>query len=169
MLRRILILLVVLVCAGAVIRWFQVRPHESLMTVYFVGTADNSGTLVPVERVVRGRGVEMRLRGAVEALLAGPTAAERAAGVTTEIPAGVRLLGLSVRDGTAIIDLTDTVASGGGSSSMQGRVWQVVYTGTQLGVRQVRILINGDERPALGGEGVLIDRPIGRPPAFPRF
>jgi spore germination protein GerM len=87
----------------------------------------------------------------------------------TEIPAGVRLLGLSVRDGIAVIDLTDAVTSGGGSSSMQGRVWQIVYTGTQLGVRQVRILINGAERQALGGEGVLIDRPIGRPPAFPRF
>jgi spore germination protein GerM len=169
MARRILIWLVVLVSAGAAIWWFQVRPQAMRVTVYFVGSADNSGTLVPVDRVVRGRGAEVGLRGAIESLLAGPTAEERARGAMTEIPAGVRLLGLSVRDGIAVIDLTDAVTSGGGSSSMQGRVWQIVYTGTQLGVRQVRILINGAERQALGGEGVLIDRPIGRPPAFPRF
>jgi spore germination protein GerM len=102
-------------------------------------------------------------------LLAGPTAEERARGLTTEIPAGVRLRALAVRDGIAVIDLTEGIAAGGGSSSMQGRLWQMVYTGTQFGVRQVRILIEGAERQALGGEGVLIDRPIGRPAAFPRF
>ena len=53
---------------------------------------------------------------------------------------------------------------------MQGRLWELVYTGTQLpDARQIRLLIEGAERQALGGEGVMIDRPIGRPPAFPRF
>jgi hypothetical protein len=33
----------------------------------------------------------------------------------------------------------------------------------------VLVLVEGQERPGLGGEGVVIDRPLGRPPAFPRF
>jgi spore germination protein GerM len=161
----------VLIVAGAIaaVWWWQFRPREMRVQVYFVGSADGAGTLVPVGRVVRGRGVEDALRQAVEALLAGPTPEERAQGIGTEIPAGTRLRGLTVREGVAFVDLSEALASGGGSASMQGRVWQVVYTGTQLGVRQVRILIEGAERTALGGEGVLIDRPLARPPAYPRF
>ncbi len=53
---------------------------------------------------------------------------------------------------------------------MLARLWQIVYTGTQLpAAQQVRLLIEGQDRQALGGEGVMIEKPIGRPPAFPRF
>lgn len=168
--RRIAIWLVVVAVVAGAVWWTQVRPREARITVYFVGTADGAGTVVPIERTVPGGRPEEILRAAVEALLAGPTSAERAMGITSEIPGGTRLRSLTVREGVAVIDLTEAIASGGGSSSMQGRLWQIVYTGTQLpGVRQVRLLIEGAERQALGGEGVMIDRPITRPPAFPRF
>jgi spore germination protein GerM len=53
---------------------------------------------------------------------------------------------------------------------MQARLWQIVYTATQLpAAPQARLLIEGQERQALGGEGVMLEKPIGRPPAFPRF
>ena len=53
---------------------------------------------------------------------------------------------------------------------MQGRVWQIVYTGTQFsGVSRVQILIERRERTALGGEGVLIEEPIARPAEVPKF
>jgi spore germination protein GerM len=166
--RRLLLWVLVLAAVAAAV-WWSFRPRQMRVEVYFVGAADGAGTLAPVERVVWSRGVEDALRQAVEALLAGPTPEERARGIGTEIPAGTRLRGLIVREGVAFVDLSEALASGGGSASMQARVWQVVYTGTQLGVRHVRILIEGAERTALGGEGVLIDRPLARPPAFPRF
>jgi spore germination protein GerM len=168
--RALFWILVLVLIAGGV--WFtQVRPIERRVKVYFIGPVDGVQTLVEVERKMDGRRPESLLRGAIEALLAGPTAEERAKGVTTEIPAGTRLRSLSVRDGIAFIDLTAAIASGGGSTSMQARLWQVVYTGTQLpaAAQQVRLLIEGQERQALGGEGLIIERPIGRPPAFPRF
>ena len=168
--RRALIWLVIIAAAAAAFWWTQLRPRETRVTVYFVGSADGAATVVPVERTVLGRGAEARLRGAVETLLAGPSPPERTKGLTTEIPTGTRLHGLTIREGVVTIDLTGSIASGGGSSSMQGRLWQLVYTGTQLPqARQMRLLIDGAERQALGGEGLLVDRPIGRPPAFPRF
>jgi spore germination protein GerM len=168
--RRLLMWLIVLAAAVAAIWWTQVRPQHARVTIFFVATEEGAGMLVPVERMVEGRRPREILGGAVAALLAGPTGEERARGLSTEIPASTRLRGLTVREGIAMIDLTEAIASGGGSSSMQGRLWQIVYTGTQLpGIRQVRILIDGAERQALGGEGVLIDRPIGRPAAFPKF
>jgi spore germination protein GerM len=161
---------VLVAAAAAAVWWTQLRPRETRVSVYFVGQVDGSGTLVAVERVVTARDAEARLRAALDALLAGPTPAERARGLTTEIPAGTRLRGLRLREGTAIVDLSGELASGGGSASMQARVWQIVYTATQLpAADQVRILLDGRETAALGGEGVLIDRPLGRPGAFPRF
>lgn len=168
--KRLLIWIVVLTAAAALLWWTQLRPQERRVTVYFVTSADGAGTVAPVERTVPGRGADAALRGAFEALLAGPTPEERARGLSTEIPVGTRLRGLALREGIATVDLSEAVGSGGGSSSMQGRLWQIVYTGTQRPeAGQVRILIEGAERQALGGEGLLIDRPIARPPAFPRF
>lgn len=168
--RRILTWVILLAAAAAVVWWMWIRPQETRVMVYFIGPANGSHTVVPVERTVRGRGADVILRGSIEALLAGPTPEDRARGLSTEIPAGTRLRSLSAREGVVSIDLSEAVASGGGSASMLARVWQIVYTGTQHpAAPQVRLLIEGAERRALGGEGVLIDRPIGRPPAFPRF
>jgi spore germination protein GerM len=53
---------------------------------------------------------------------------------------------------------------------MLARFWQIVYTATQFPVApRVRILIEGQQRESMGGEGVVIDRPIERPAAPPRF
>ncbi|MDR7486648.1 MAG: GerMN domain-containing protein [Armatimonadota bacterium] len=168
--RRTLLWLAVVGLAAVLVWWTQVRPQPVAVRIYFVTSADGAATVAPVERTVVGRRTPEILRAALEALLAGPSAAERARGLVTEIPAGTRLRGVTVQDGVAVIDLTEAVASGGGSSSMLGRLWQIVYTGTDVpGIAQVRILIEGAERPGLGGEGVLIDRPLSRPAVFPRF
>lgn len=168
--RRALIWLLIVAVVAAAVWWTQFRPQATHVTVYFVGPADGGETVVPVERPAQGRRAEALLRSAVDALLAGPSASERAKGLTTEIPVGTRLRSLRVHEGVATIDLTGTIASGGGSSSMLGRLWQLVYTGTQFpNARQVQLLVDGAERRALGGEGVLIDRPIARPSVFPRF
>ena len=168
--RRVLMWIVVLAVASAAIWLTQIRPVERRLKVHFIGPVDGVQTLVEVERKIVGRRPDALLRGAVEALLSGPTAEERSRGLSTEVPAGTGLRALSVRDGIAFIDLTASIASGGGSTSMQARLWQIVYTATQLpAAPQVRLLIEGQERQTLGGEGIIIEKPIGRPPAFPRF
>ncbi len=120
--------------------------------------------------MVRGRGTQTPLAAAIRELLAGPTPEERRAGLTTSIPAGTRLRSLHLEDGVVIVDFSGEVESGGGSSSMLGRLWQIVYTATQFSqAPRVRILIDGQARDAMGGEGVLIDRPLARPPSLPQF
>ena len=69
---------------------------------------------------------------AVDALLAGPSAAERAAGLGTSIPEGTELLGLSIDGGVATANLSRTFESGGGSLSMFNRLAQLTYTLTQF-------------------------------------
>jgi germination protein M len=100
---------------------------------------------------------------ALRSLLAGPNDFERGYGLTTAVPQGTRLLGLSIEDGIASVDLTSEFESGGGSLSMQARLAQVVYTLTQFRtVKGVLLSLDGEPVNVIGGEGVLVDRPLRR-------
>jgi hypothetical protein len=100
---------------------------------------------------------------AVNALLDGPTADERANGLTSEVPAGTKLLGIAIRNGVATVDLTSEYQSGGGSRSMQTRLGQVVYTLTQFPtVQKVRFRLDGTPVNVFSSEGIVLDHPVGR-------
>lgn len=100
---------------------------------------------------------------ATDALLDGPTDAERSAGFTSAIPSGTRLLGIAVDSGVATVDLTSEYQSGGGSDSMQTRLGQVVYTLTQFPtVQKVRFRLDGNPVDVFSSEGIVLDHPVGR-------
>jgi len=100
---------------------------------------------------------------AVAQLLAGPTLAEAAAGLTSDIPTGTRLLGISIAGGTATVDLTGAFASGGGSLSMAARLAQVTFTLTQFpSVSGVLFDLDGRPVTVFGGEGIILDHPSTR-------
>ena len=100
---------------------------------------------------------------AMQALLGGPSTAERAAGVTSAIPDGTRLLGISIKDRVATVDLTSEFQSGGGSLAMQMRLAQVVYTLTQFPtVSAVRFSLDGAPVDVFSSEGIVLDHPVGR-------
>ena len=122
--------------------------------------AKNDG-LVAVRRI---HAVTPRVAtAAIDGLLAGPTRAERAAGLSTAVPAGTRLLGISIHGGVATVDLTSEYQSGGGSRSMQLRLGQVVYTLTQFPtVQRVRFRLDGTPVDVFSSEGIVLDHPVGR-------
>jgi hypothetical protein len=73
------------------------------------------------------------------------------------------LLGLSLDSGVATVDLSGAFDDGGGSASMLGRVAQVVATLTRFDdVTRVAFALDGESVTAIGGEGVVVDPPIGR-------
>ncbi len=102
----------------------------------------------------------MPATAAMKQLLAGPTADEQSAGLGTTIPAGTRLLGLSIEGGVAGVSLSEHFGSGGGSLSMTSRVAEVVYTLTRYAtVRSVQFFVDGAPVEALGGEGLMLTAP----------
>ena len=102
-------------------------------------------------------------KAAVLALLEGPTAEETAAGLVGAIPQGTRLLGLTIKNGVATVNLSKEYESGGGSLSMFMRIAQVVFTLTQFPtVSKVSFQLEGQPVTALGGEGIILDHPMGR-------
>jgi hypothetical protein len=89
---------------------------------------------------------------ALDRLLAGPSAAEYAAGVRSQIPAGTQLLGLRIASGTATVDLSSSFGSAASPSMMPLRIAQVVYTLAQFPtVTGVRFEINGQGVTLVGG------------------
>ncbi|WP_367325320.1 GerMN domain-containing protein [Streptomyces sp. HUAS ZL42] len=101
--------------------------------------------------------------GAVRALLAGPSRYERGQGRTTAIPSGTQLRSVVVRDHVATVDLSGRYDDGGGSLSMRARLAQVVFTLTRFSsVQKVAFELDGKPVKHFGGEGVVLNGPIGR-------
>ncbi len=91
-------------------------------------------------------------RTALDRLLTGPSAAEYAAGLRSQLPAGTTLLGVRISSGTATVDLSSSFESAASPSAMPLRIAQVVYTLTQFpAVTGVRFEINGQGVTVIGG------------------
>ena len=83
--------------------------------------------------------------------------------MSSAVPAGTRLLGLTVANGVATVDLSSEFESGGGSASAIIRLGQVVFTLTQFPtVNSVLFQIEGKTVTVFGSEGIVLDGPVGR-------
>lgn len=132
-------------------------PDEASVVVYFL----RDEKLSPVRRTIASTPAVGR--AALAELLEGPTAEERADGLSTAIPEGTSLRDVSVSDGIATVDLEGRFDDGGGSASMLGRVAQVVATLTRFPtVNRVAFRLDGRPVQTVGGEGVVVDPPLGR-------
>ena len=134
-----------------------------IVRAYFVlGGEPGVVGLVPVLREVpKSTAVAT---AAMKALLAGPTKTESGdRAITTAIPDGTTLLGISAKNGVATVNLSTEYDSGGGSDSMQFRLAQVVYTLTQFStIKSVVFQIDGETVTVFGSEGIVLDGPVGR-------
>ena len=135
------------------------------LSVYFSDA--RAERLVPVTRYLHpDSGLA---RGAMLALLAGPGAADETRGLTSAVPPGSRLLGITVRDSSATVDLARVFESGGGATAVRMRLAQLVYTLTRVpGVRSVRLWLEGRPVEVFSGEGLDIPQPLTRAD-FPDF
>lgn len=102
-------------------------------------------------------------RAAVQSLLAGPTLAEADAGVRTQVPDATDLLGLSVSNGTATVDVSGRFGSGSGAASVRMRLAQLTYTLTQFPtIDRVRLQVNGRAVSTLTSDRVAVPQPMTR-------
>jgi spore germination protein GerM len=138
------------------------------VTLYFL--APGGGTparadpfLIAVERELVS--TPQIARATVEALIDGPTADDDALidGLSSAVPAETLLLGITIDDGVATVDLSREFESGGGSLSMFARLAQVVYSVTQFPtVDAVQFNLEGDPVTVFSGEGIVLDGPVAR-------
>lgn len=103
-------------------------------------------------------------RAAIEQLLAGPTEDEVRSfpAITTAIPDGVRLLGLTISEGIASIDFSREFEATDDSASVAVRAAQVVFTLSRFdSVAEVLFRQDGVPVSIQTGSGELTDRPVG--------
>jgi hypothetical protein len=104
-------------------------------------------------------------RAAMTALLAGPTAEEKASvpAMSSAVPADTMLLGISIDGGLATVDLSREFEAGGGTFSMAARLAQVVFTLTQFAtIEEVQFQLDGDPVTVFSSEGIIMDHPVDR-------
>lgn len=100
---------------------------------------------------------------AVTALVGGLRPEEATVGLTSAIPAGTRLLGLTITSGRATVDLNDAFATPAAPGAELARVAQVVYTVTQFPtVTSVAFEIGGSTPTTFAGGAVSLRNPLGR-------
>lgn len=135
----------------------ETPADQVFVELYFVkeGTSAKS--------VVRAVDTPNVATNAIEALIDGPTPDEQDGELSTAIPSDTLLLGLTIDDGLATIDLSREFEVGGGSFNILSRLAQVVYTLTQFPtVDEVLFHLDGEPVEVFSGEGVVLEDPVGR-------
>ena len=102
-------------------------------------------------------------RAAMEQLLAGPSREEgdSVPAISTAIPDSVRLLGLTISDGVATVDLSSAFEAAADAAAVSARVAQVVFTLSRYpSVQEVLFRQEGVNVAVPTGSGQLVSRPV---------
>ncbi len=100
----------------------------------------------------------------INSLLGGPSSDEINKGSLTLIPEGTRLLSARVEGNTAFLNFNEAFRFNSlGREGYLAQLKQIVYTATEFSnIDYVQILIEGDIKEYLGGEGMFIGDPLSR-------
>jgi hypothetical protein len=150
-------------CSGAVGR-VHVVPNGELPPIFHAGAHQAPRTLrVVVYLVQANRLVSVARIGqsslstaevVMRALLRGPTEQERGESITTAIPGEADLLGVSVENKVATVDLSREFELGAEQEVFTLRLAQVVWSLTELpDVDKVSFSIDGQKTPVIDQDG----------------
>lgn len=133
---------------------------EAQAKVYWLRSNGKKLELAPVQIAVDEGGTSgEQIKATVERLLKGPANSD----VTSSIPDGTKLNSLKVEKDGVHVDLSKSFTTGGGSTSMQARLGQVIYTASSLNPTDpVWVSIDGEPLTVLGGEGLEVSQPMTR-------
>jgi len=131
--------------------------------LYFI-RVDDDGAISRHEAKRTVGASDSPMTDALEALMAGPSADELGRGLISLIPSEARLLSAQVRGSTAYLNFNEAfMYNRYGIEGYAGQLKQIVYTATNFStVKDVQILIEGQPRDYLGGDGVYIGKPLSR-------
>lgn len=149
---------VVLALAVALGIYLNILPSTPSLKIYFL----KGEKLQAVARSLAEG--EDPIKAAARELMRGPNLKERNSGIFTEIPKKAKILKGAKENGILAVNFNQELSRyGGGSARVQGLIAQIVYTFTEIpGITKVRILVEGKGEVVLGGEGLVVDKPLSR-------
>lgn len=134
---------------------------KSYVNVYFIGQNSNNEEVYKVVKREYQTGKNgTKLRFAIENLLKGPTKAEKAKGIYSEVPQGTKLISLEETPNKIIINLSNDFEQGGGTDGLYKRLYQLIKTSNKNTTLNVYLYINGKQADVVGGEGIMINQPL---------
>lgn len=141
----------------------QAPARSRSATLYFV-RIDDDGVIVRQEVKRQIPASDSPLLDSLAALLKGPSEEEIRKKLISLVPEGTKLLSAQVRGSTAVLNFNEAfMYNHYGIEGFAGQLKQIVYTATSFPtVQDVQILVEGEKRDYLGGEGVYIGKPLSR-------
>ena len=132
------------------------RPAAPKGLVHFV----RADRLIGLVRDVPSGTLEDRLDGLLATLAAGPSEAEQRQGVTSALPAGLRVRVLTVSGPEVVLELSGETDGTSATENVLA-VGQIVLSATSFeAVKQVRLVRDGRPVEALLADGALTDHPL---------
>jgi len=158
--KRLLLLLTLSFILISFLGWGMISGSNKnngngLKVYFFMGDK-----LYPVSRILGGSRTPQY---ALQELFKGPTEIEKAKGIYTQIPADLSIVNIKTTPSMITIVFNDALLSiSGGTARTNGVLAQIVYTATQIpGINYVNIELENKEQPIIiGGEGIVIDKPL---------
>lgn len=145
--------------------WVNSGPQQTL-SLYWLTSPDNDIYYVEQERSFRAPSLEQALTQALQQLIAGSSESR----LISAIPPETKVLNVKVEGDDIFINFSAAFTQGGGSTTMLGRVTQVLYTATSHDENaRVWISVEGEALATLGGEGLILDQPLTRESFKPSF
>jgi germination protein M len=132
-------------------------PATLTVSLYWVEAGENS---LGVQRTIPY--TQAVATATMKELLGGLNAQEKTTwpALSSAIPAGTKLLGITVANGVAKVDLSKELESGGGTFSVTARLAQVIYTLDQFPtIDSVEFYIEGVKVEMFSSEGLILDGP----------
>ena len=139
----------------------ETKPVKKEFRTVKIYVTDSKGNLRSVNRKCDKSVEKSCFNYAIKELLSAPSDWEKSnKGLSSEIPAGTKIL--SVREGSnnILIDLSSSFESGGGAESTYIRVRQLIKTSLANTKLPVYLYINGKQADVIGGEGIMIKQPL---------
>jgi len=132
---------------------FKREKDESLLTLFFYD--QDAQVLIPVTR--RGRANRSELQVSIEELIRGPL---QGSYLQRTIPKEAKI-NVTLRGGTATIDLPATLDEMGGRPFLSGVLQSLLLTVSQFPtIEEIRFTVAGSEKDAFGQDGLPIDQAL---------
>ena len=146
--------------------WGLSRVFQQSVSVYWLTDANSDIHYVIEERTVSALSQDRAIAVGLNMLIDGHPQEH----LLSAVPTDTELLGARQEGDEIYLDFSAEFASGGGASSLLGRVTQVLYTATSAApTAKVWIAVEGEPVEVLSGEGLLVEQPLTRDSFPPNF
>ena len=138
----------------------EVKGKEYI-NVFFIGKNKNGEEVYKAVKRQYDKQIDgSNIKFAINQLIMGPNNEEKQLGVYSEIPQGVRVIGIQEYNDKIIVNLNSIFVNDGGTESLYKRLYQLIKTVNLNTSKPTYLYIDGQMADIVGGEGIMVTQPL---------